>query len=383
MSDETAKTEAPASPALAPAPAAVTPPSAALATSAQQSAPPRYDYKKTVYMRFVMLVAGLLACAVLMVIDLLTGSANLAVNEVFCALTQWCEASDMARVVVLTYRMPSSLMALGVGASLGVAGAIMQTILRNPLASPYTLGISAGAGFGAALTIVAGIGISAGMGRWLVPFNAFLFAILSSFLIYIIGAAKKLTPGAMILGGIGLSFMFGALQSMLQYAASAEQNQSIVFWLFGSLSRAETSTAVAMLMLVAAAFPVLVANAWKFTALQLGDEKATGLGINVKRLRILGFGMASLLTAVAVSFVGTIGFIGLAGPHIARMLVGEDQRFFMPLASIFGAAILLLASIVSKVIVPGFVFPIGIVTSLIGVPVFFSVLLSKKRSYFS
>lgn len=346
----------------------------------------RFDYRRAIRKRFIFLFGGLLVGLVLAVVDLLTGAANVATSDVMCVISQWvtgCEAPKIAVTVVKVYRVPTVLTAIGVGASLGVAGSIMQTILRNPLASPYTLGISAGAGFGAALTIVTGFAAIEGLGIWLVPFNAFVFALLTCLLIYGIGSFKRLTPGTMILAGIGLSFLFNALQSMMQYGATAEQNQNIVFWLFGSLSKSDTSTALLMLGLVLVLLPMLMVKSWQFTALQLGDEKAIGLGINVKRLRLMGFAAASLLTATAVSFVGTIGFVGLAGPHVARLLVGEDQRFFMPLSALFGSLILLLADIVSKSLLEGFVFPIGIITSLIGVPVFFSVVLSKRRSYFS
>lgn len=362
--------------------------SASLSVSAAEAAgtttnQTRYDYKKTIRKRVFMLIAGAVVGVLLIVVDMLTGSAPISIHDVFCVLSNMCVAPEMATTVVHIYRLPATLMALSVGASLGIAGAIMQTILRNPLASPYTLGISAGAGFGAALTIVTGFAAIQGLGIWLVPFNAFVFAMLSSLLIYVIGSSKNLTPATMILTGIGLSFMFSALQSALQYAATVEQNQNIVFWLFGSLSKAETKTALSMLAMVVLLLPILMRHAWKFTALQLGDEKATGLGINVKRLRLFGFILASLLTSLAVSFVGTIGFVGLAGPHIARMLVGEDQRFFIPFSSLCGALVLLLANVLSKVIIEGFIFPIGIVTSLIGVPIFFSVIVSKKSSYFS
>lgn len=362
--------------------------SASLAASAAQTvdaatAEVRYDYKQAIRKRALMLIIGAAIGVLLVLIDMLTGSAPISIRDVFCVLSGMCQAPELANTIVRVYRLPATLMALSVGASLGIAGAIMQTILRNPLASPYTLGISAGAGFGAALTIVTGFATIQGLGIWLIPFNAFVFAMLSSLLIYLIGSSKNLTPATMILTGIGLSFMFSALQSALQYAATVEQNQNIVFWLFGSLSKAETKTALSMLLMVLVLLPILMSQAWKFTALQLGDEKATGLGINVKRLRLFGFVLASLLTSLAVSFVGTIGFVGLAGPHIARMLVGEDQRFFIPFSSLCGALVLLLANVLSKVIIEEFIFPIGIVTSLIGVPIFFSVIVSKKRSYFS
>ena len=128
--------------------------------------------------------------------------------------------------------------------------------------------------------------------------------------------------------------------------------------------------------------PFLMMDAWKLTALKLGDEKAAGLGVHVEKLRKKTFFLVSVLTGVAVSFVGIIGFIGLVGPHIARILVGEDQRFFIPLSAVLGAVILSSASILSKTIVPGAIIPIGIVTAIIGVPFFFSLIITKKRGYF-
>lgn len=340
-------------------------------------------YKIATRRKLMFVIAGIILCLVMVVVDLFTGTADLSASDVVCSLFSGCETDKKTMVIVNTYRLPITLMALGVGSALGLAGGVMQTILNNPLASPYTLGISAGAGFGAALTIVTGFSAIGGLGAWLVPLNAFIFALITSAMIYMIGKRQGLSPGTMVLAGIGVSFLFSALQSLVQYSASAEENQNIVFWLFGSLQRAEMHTSLAICAIAAISIPVTLSQAWRFTALKLGDEKATGLGINVERLRLFGFVTASLLTAVSVSLVGTIGFIGLAGPHVARLLIGEDQRFFIPMSTICGAAVLLCASIVSKVIVDGFVFPIGIVTSLIGVPVFFAVLLSKQRSYFA
>lgn len=340
-------------------------------------------YKTATRRKALFVIVGIALCAVMFIADLLTGSADMSAADVLCAISPSCDAGARSEVIVNTYRIPTTLMALGVGAALGLAGGVMQTILNNPLASPYTLGISAGAGFGAALTIVTGFSAVAGLGPWLVPINAFVFALLTSAMIYMIGKRQGLSPGTMVLSGIGVSFLFSALQSLVQYAASAEENQNIVFWLFGSLQRAEMETAVGVCVITAVAIPIALSQAWRFTALKLGDEKATGLGINVQQLRLFGFILSSLLTAVAVSMAGTIGFIGLAGPHVARLLIGEDQRFFMPMSTICGAAVLLAASVASKSIVEDYVFPIGIITSLIGVPIFFAVLLSKQRSYFA
>ena len=318
-----------------------------------------------------------------LLVDVLVGPAWLSVSEVVKAIFGVASVEPTTEIIVWTLRLPTALMAIVVGATLGIAGAEMQTILDNPLASPYTLGISSGAGFGAALAMVVGGGRLAAIipEAYLVPSSAFVFALLTCLLIYFIGRARAITAETMVLAGIGLMFLFHALLALLQYMASAEALQAIVFWLFGSLMKATWPKVGLVSAVLVLAIPMIVKDAWKLTALKLGDEKAKSLGINVERLRLKTFVLISLLTASAVCFVGTIGFIGLVGPHIARMLVGEDQRFFLPLSALGGALLLSVASIGSKLIIPGAIFPIGIVTSLIGVPFFFSLILTQKREY--
>lgn len=328
---------------------------------------------------YLLLVA--VVCIVSLVVDVLVGPAWLSVQDVVKAVFGVASVEPTVDIIVWTMRLPTALMAIVVGATLGIAGAEMQTILDNPLASPYTLGISAGAGFGAALVIVLGAGKLPIPEDYLVPINAFVFALATCLLIFFIGKARMITAETMVLAGIGMLFLFHALLALLQYMASTEALQAIVFWLFGSLMKATWTKVGLVAAILAIVFPVLVKDAWKLTALKLGDEKAKSLGIHVEKLRLKTFVLISLLTATAVCFVGTIGFIGLVGPHIARMLVGEDQRFFLPLSALGGALLLSLASIGSKMIIPGAIFPIGIVTSLIGVPFFFSLILTQKRGY--
>ena len=172
-----------------------------------------------------------------------------------------------------------------------------------------------------------------------------------------------------------------ALLSLLQYRASPEALQTIVFWLFGSLARATWPKVGVVALALAVILPVLARDAWPLTALRLGEERARSLGVNVSAVRLRVFASVALLTAVAVSFVGTIGFVGLVAPHVARMLVGEDQRYLLPMSAICGALFLSSASVVSKFVAPGALFPIGIVTSLIGVPCFFALLLRSRRGY--
>lgn len=341
-----------------------------------------FDYKKHSYRRIIFILIGLLICAVSFITDVIVGPASLTLRDVWLAVMQASEVSKNADVIIWSIRLPTAVMALLVGASLGIAGAGMQTILDNPLSSPYTLGISAGAGFGASLVVVIGLSSLEFLGEFMVPFGAFVFAGLTSFFIYSINKIKNFSSETMILAGIGMMFLFQALQSLMQYMATPEALQNIVFWTMGSLTEANWLSISIVLVALLVMLPLMMRESWRLTALKLGDEKASGLGVNVEHLRVKIFLFISIITAVAVSFVGTIGFIGIVGPHIARMLVGEDQRYFLPLSAVCGMVILSLASIASKMLIPGAMFPIGIVTAIIGVPFFFSLVLTRKGSYF-
>lgn len=341
-----------------------------------------FDYKKHSYRRIIFILIGLLICAVSFITDVIVGPASLTLRDVWLAVMQASEVSKNADVIIWSIRLPTAVMALLVGASLGIAGAGMQTILDNPLSSPYTLGISAGAGFGASLVVVIGLSSLEFLGEFMVPFGAFVFAGLTSFFIYSINKIKNFSSETMILAGIGMMFLFQALQSLMQYMATPEALQNIVFWTMGSLTKANWLSISIVLVALLVMLPLMMRESWRLTALKLGDEKASGLGVNVENLRVKIFLFISIITAVAVSFVGTIGFIGIVGSHIARMLVGEDQRYFLPLSAVCGMVILSLASIASKMLIPGAMFPIGIVTAIIGVPFFFSLVLTRKGSYF-
>ncbi len=227
--------------------------------------------------------------------------------------------------------------------------------------------------------MLTGLGSIAVFGSYLIPVCAFAFAFLACLGIYFISKIKRFTPDTMVLSGIGMVFFFQAIQSFLQYLASPEALKSIVFWTFGSLGKANWTNIPILATVLAAVFVAIYSKVWQLTAMKLGDEKARSLGIDVERLRMTMFVLISLLTATAVAFVGSIGFIGIVGPHIARILLGEDQRYYLPMSGICGAALLSIASVATKLIVPGAVFPIGILTSMIGVPFFFYLIIRKKR----
>lgn len=339
------------------------------------------DSSRAVYARlnrrkYAIIIALCLFCFFACIGDVLTAAASpayrLSTRDVLNCLLHPTQATPGTYVIVIKMRLPIALMALVVGFSLGTAGATMQTILHNPLASPYTLGIGTAAGFGASIAIVFGLG------SVMTSALAFVFAMLICLMIYLLGRSN-VNSGSLVLSGIACLFLFQALQALLQYGASEDQNQSIVFWSFGSLQRTDWMKLIITAVVTGVTTPLIFMDSWRYTALTMGDEKAVSLGVNVSGLKIKAFFLISLMAAVSVCFTGSIGFIGLAGPHIARMLVGEDQRFYLPISALCGAAILSAASIISKIIQPGSVFPIGIVTSIIGVPFFFSLVIHANR----
>lgn len=336
-------------------------------------------YARLARRRRTVLLAGFAAMAVSLILDVATGPAMLPVPAVARSIFGLAQDRKID-AIVWSIRLPIAFVALAVGAALGLSGGIMQTILNNPLASSYTLGISAGAGFGAGLVIVLGVAIPLPE-AWSIPTMAFLFAGLACAGVHAIGSLRGSSPEMLVLGGIALLFLFQALLALLQFVASPEALQQIVFWLFGSLQKASWSKLWIIAAVLVVALPLLLVDAWRLTALKLGDERARGLGVDVAQLRIRSFAIISALTGVAVAFVGTIGFVGLVAPHIARMLVGEDQRGLLPASALFGALLLSLSSVASKTVLPGAIVPIGIVTSLIGVPFFVWLVIRSRRAF--
>lgn len=324
---------------------------------------------------------AVLALAVMVVVDINTGPANLSFLRTLHVILDPSVASNKENVIIWQVRLPVALMALFVGAMLGVAGAEMQTILNNPLADPFTLGLSSAASFGAALAIVLGWSVIPFVGGLMVTVNAFVFAMGTSFLLFLFTRLRGVSPEAMILVGIAVLFTCNALLAFLQYGASEFQLAQLIFWQMGSLARATWAKVGVCAAVLVVILPYFLSRSWALTALRMGEDKAAALGINVSLLRIMVLGGVSILAAVAVSFVGAIAFVGLVGPHIARMIVGEDQRGFLPLSALCGALILSGTSIASKAITPGIVYPIGMITSLIGIPFFVLLILGQRKRH--
>ncbi|WP_420841468.1 FecCD family ABC transporter permease [Erwinia endophytica] len=329
-----------------------------------------------------MLIIALLVLVILasLLLDFTLGPAGLSLPTLWHALLSPDSVDAGTRVIVWDIRLPYALMAVVVGLSLGLAGAEMQTILNNPLASPFTLGVSSAAAFGAALAIVLGIGIPGIPDQWFISANAFIFALFAALMLDGVTRWTRVASSGVVLFGIALVFTFNALVSMMQFIASEDTLQGLVFWTMGSLARASWPKLGVLTLAFVILIPFSLMSSWKLTALRLGEDRAVSFGIDVRRLRLGTLLRISILSALAVAFVGPIGFIGLVAPHISRLVFGEDHRFYLPASALTGALVLSLASVVSKNLVPGVIIPVGIVTSLVGVPFFLSIILRHRGS---
>ena len=322
----------------------------------------------------MILCAAALLLLIAVGLDLAVGSSAMPLSDLVSALFSGPDASDINATIVWSLRLPMTLTALFVGTALAMAGLQIQNITQNALASPSTLGITSAASFGAALAISLGLSV---LGQfWIATATtALLFALFVSFAIYFLSARRGMTPETVIMAGIVVNFFFLALQQVLIYRSSPEVAQIINGWTFGNLERASWLAVGlnAVMTLLIAVF--LLKRSWAITALTLGEERALSLGIPVKHLRFETFFLSALLIAGAVAFIGTVSFVGLVAPHIAKMLLGEDQRFLLPGTLLSGALLMVLSSLFAKLISAGAIIPVGIITSLVGVPFLLALLV--------
>ena len=338
----------------------------------------KQHYQQMLHRRFAWIGVIVFTILLSLIIDFTLGPSGLPLERLWQTLVTPESVDAGTRVIVWDIRLPYALMAVVIGMSLGLAGAEMQTILNNPLASPFTLGVSSAAAFGAALAIVSGIAIPGVPDQWVISANAFIFALFAALMLDAVTRWTRVATSGVVLFGIALVFTFNALVSMMQFIATEDTLQGLVFWTMGSLSKATWIKLGVMALVFALIFPIAMLSSWKLTALRLGEDRAISFGIDVRRLRLTTLLRISILSALAVAFVGPIAFIGLVAPHIARLMFGEDHRFYLPASALIGGLVLSMASIASKNIIPGVIIPVGIVTSLVGVPFFLSIILRHR-----
>ncbi len=342
------------------------------------------QYRQSTRRKVLFFLALAMAIALLAGVAAILGEAEISIADVtYCILAGLFpgrfHTTAFTDMIVWDLRLHRVLMGIVAGAGLGVSGAVMQGILKNPLASPFTLGISSAASFGAALAIILGAGIVAG--HWLVIGNAFVFALLSALAVYGLAKYKGISSETMILAGIAIMYLFSALTSFLQYAGDADHVHEVVFWMMGSLGRSSWERMAMILMILVICLPYLIIKSWDLNALGTGDETAQSLGVNVERTRVIYMMLSSLITASIICFTGTIGFIDLVAPHIARMVIGADHRFLLPGSALVGSLLLLGADTLSRVVLAPAILPVGIMTSFLGVPFFVYLFMQRKRTF--
>ncbi len=335
----------------------------------------------------IFLLASACLIIALTFISITLGYAQITVQEIYNAIF-YPNPANILHTIILNVRLPRVLLAIISGAVLAAAGAVMQCILRNPLASPYTMGISQSAAFGAAFgIIVLNGGHLQGFSNspiivnnpYIVTTSAFLWSLISVIAILALAKLTRITPEAMILAGVAISAIFTAAITVLQYIADTIQLSSIVYWTFGDLGRANWAH---LFLLLAVSVPVLlyfIWNRWHYNALDAGDETAKALGVNIESIRIFGLLTSSLVTSVVVSFVGVIGFIGLLGPHIVKKFIGIDNRHMLPGSLLLGALILLSSDTLARTMFSPMVLPVGVLTSFMGGPLFLYILAMRYK----
>ncbi len=334
---------------------------------------------------FFLVVLTLLACF-LLIAAVSLGTVRIPAGEVllsFLGLGQ----DARAEIIIRSIRLPHALAAMLAGAGLAVAGAAMQSILRNPLGSPFTLGISQAGACGAAFAIMllgtgtmqstqaSALGIA---NPYLTTLSAFVACMAASLVIIAIARIRGASPEVMVLSGVALGSLFSAGTMFLQYIADDVQLANMVFWAFGDVSRAGWPEVGFMSLTVMAALLFFVMNRWNYNAIDAGDETARGLAVRVEWVRLWGMLVASFVTAVIVSFLGIIGFVGLICPHMVRRIIGDDHRFLLPASALAGACLLLAADTAARLMLAPRVLPVAILTAFLGAPTFLYLLIRRR-----
>ena len=336
------------------------------------------------------IIAMLVAVVVVGVACLFVGSSDLSFGDALEALLGG--GNDAQSRIIWKIRVPRVLAAMIAGAGLSVAGLVMQTTLNNAMASPSTLGVSNAAVFGANLSIIAFAGgflstgnnlqnFDAGASPYATSVLAFVFSTASILLILGLCTVRSFSPNVVVLSGIAIGSVWTAATTILQFYATDVGLSAAVVWSFGDLGRATYHTDAIMAIVVAIGLVFFLLMSWKYNALLSGEATAKTMGVQVESLRFVTLLLASVITAVCVSFLGIIGFVGVICPHVTKRLLGQDHRVTLPASCLMGSLLLLLADTLSRCLGSGSALPVGAITSLLGAPFFIAIIFGKKGGH--
>ncbi|MBD3349916.1 MAG: iron chelate uptake ABC transporter family permease subunit [Candidatus Lokiarchaeota archaeon] len=313
------------------------------------------------------------------------GSVNIPLKDILMAILG--DATPTQETILWRIRLPRVLSAALAGLCLSISGASMQSILRNPLGSPFTLGISNAAAFGAGFAVIVFSGgtMHSTYGDaviidnpYIVTITAFGFCAIATFVILFVSRAFESRPQTMILMGIILGSLFSAGSTALQYFADEVQLAAIVYWTFGDLGRADWTEFLIIAIVTIPSAIYFYKNSWNYNTLDAGDDIAQSLGVNIDKTRTWGMMVASLLTATVISFFGIIAYVGLVVPHMIRRILGNDERILIVGSAIFGSVFLLIADTIARTVLSPVILPVGVLTSFLGAPLFLYLLFRRQ-----
>jgi iron complex transport system permease protein len=320
-------------------------------------------------------------------ICLFVGSSHMSLSEGFAALFRQGDSTNIQ--IMYSVRIPRILAAIIAGAGLAVSGLVMQTTLGNAMASPSTLGVSNAAVFGANLSIIGAAGgflstgnnltaYTSGINLYATSLVAFLFSALSVLLILGLCRIRSFSPNVVVLAGIAIGSIWTAATTILQFYATDVGLSAAVIWSFGDLGRATYQSDIIMAIVVALGSLYFILSSWKYNALLSGDDVAKSVGVRVDAFRFVSLLLASLITAVCVSFLGVIGFVGIIAPHLMKKILGADHRYLTPASLLSGIILVVLSDTLSRGIGNGSALPVGAITSLLGGPFFLAIIFNKR-----
>ncbi|MCQ2070771.1 MAG: iron ABC transporter permease [archaeon] len=336
------------------------------------------DYRKYTLRKWTFIVVCLIVTFMIVGGSVVVGAYNIGFFESYAIIWEHITGNIVNATkdyIVVELRLPRIIMGIIAGAGLAVAGAVMQSILLNPLADPYTTGVSSGASFGATLAIT--LGMTVANGHYAIVANAFIFSLIPTAMIVLVSRLKHTSPTVMIMAGIAVMYIFNAFTTVLMLWTDPNSLDEVYQWQVGSLSNATWE--VLPLMGIVVLFGIISVQilSGKLNVLATGDDSARALGINAARMRTIALVIVAIMSAVVVSFTGLIGFVGLVAPHIVRIFIGPDNRFLIPASAAFGAALLIAADVIGRIVISPSILPVGVITAFMGGPLFLWLVVKK------
>ena len=338
-------------------------------------------YNRSIRMKFIFIAACLLVILVVVSYAVTVGAVNIGFFEVYQIIIDHLTGNITSDYdhIVFNMRLPRVVAGIIAGAGLAICGVIMQSVLKNPLADPYTTGVSSGASFGATMAMTLGLAAFAGDGS--VVILAFAFSLVPTVIIAMMSKFANASPTTVVMAGIGVMYLFNALTTVMMLWANSSDLNRIFYWQTGSLALIDGwGSLPVMFGVVLVGLIISMILSGKLNVLATGDDSAKALGINADRMRIFTLVLTGVVSAAIVSYTGLIGFVGLVTPHIVRMFIGADNRYLIPASAIFGAALMIIADVIGRVVIYPSALPVGVVMSFIGGPFFLWMILRRNSN---